>query len=177
MGIDTEKGTQMKYIAEIDNLEFPIEILDDKSVLFGEECISVDIASVKGQPLYSLLVNGDSYEGYVYQNEDTWQVLLLGQFFSVKITDEREKHLGTHAVFQSKNRDFFLHAPMPGMVISVLVEENQSVEKGAVLVILESMKMQNELRSPIKGKISHIKAKEGHTVEQKQVLLIMDTVE
>jgi len=167
----------MKYIAEIDNLEFPIEVLDDKSVLFGDECISVDIASVKGQPLYSLLVNGDSYEGYVYQNEDAWQVLLLGQFYSVKVTDERERHLGTHGIFQSQRRDFSLHAQMPGLVISVLVEESQSVEKGAVLVILESMKMQNELRSPIKGKISHIKVMEGQTVEQKQVLLIMDTME
>jgi biotin carboxyl carrier protein len=164
----------MKYIAEIDDQEFPIEILDDYHVSFGDENITVDFSSIKEQPLYSLLVNGESYEGYVFQNEDTWQVLLLGQFFSVKVTDERERHLRALEASIAQHKDHTIKAPMPGLIVSILVEDNQQVEKGRVLIILESMKMQNELRSPLSGTISHIRVSEGETVEQKQILLTVD---
>jgi biotin carboxyl carrier protein len=164
----------MRYLAEIDDQEFPIEILDDHHVWFGDENITVDITSVKGQPLYSLLVNGESYEGYVFPDEDAWQVLLLGQFFSVKVTDERERHLRTVESTIAQPGGHTLKAPMPGLIISICVEESQQVEKDTVLIILESMKMQNELRSPLAGTISHIRVSEGETVEQKQILLTVD---
>lgn len=161
----------MKYIAEIDGMEFPVEILDEHHVRFGEEIIDVDLAAVSGQPLYSLLVNGESYEGYIYPDEDTWQVLLLGQFYSVQVTDERERRLRTSALGTTTTSEFSLRAPMPGLIVSIQVEEGQQVEKGHILVILESMKMQNELRSPRSGKISRLRVKSGDSVEQKQILL------
>ncbi len=161
----------MKYIAEIDGLEFPVEILDEHRVRFGEEIIEVDLAEVSGQPLYSLLVNGESYEAYVYPDEDLLQVLLLGQFFSVRVMDEREKRLRTSGLAAAISGEFTLKAPMPGLIIAVPVEEGQQVEKGQILVILESMKMQNELRAPRPGKISRLRVKPGESVEQKQALL------
>jgi biotin carboxyl carrier protein len=60
---------------------------------------------------------------------------------------------------------------MPGLVISIQVKENQVIAQGEVLVILESMKMQNELKSPRDGIISRIRVKEGDSVERKQTLL------
>jgi biotin carboxyl carrier protein len=60
---------------------------------------------------------------------------------------------------------------MPGLVIAIPVVEGQEVKKGQVLLILESMKMQNELKSPRDGKISRIRVKPGESVEQKQALL------
>jgi biotin carboxyl carrier protein len=60
---------------------------------------------------------------------------------------------------------------MPGLVVAVPIQENQDVEKGQVLLVLESMKMQNELRSPRAGKVQRIKVKPGESVEQRQVLL------
>lgn len=161
----------MKYIAEIDGLEFPVEIVDERHVRFGEETLEVDLAAVSGQSLYSLLVNGESYEGYVYPDEEIWQVLLLGQFYSVRVTNEREKHLRTSERAAAPSGEFTLKAPMPGLVVAVPVEEGQQVEKGQILLILESMKMQNELRSPRPGKVSRIRVRSGESVEQKQVLL------
>lgn len=161
----------MKYIAEIDGLEFPLEILDEHHVRFGEEIIEVDLAAVSGQPLYSLLANGESYEGYVYTDEDALQVLLLGQFFSVRVMDEREKRLRTSGLVGAASGEFTLKAPMPGLIVAVQVEEGQQVEKGQILVILESMKMQNELRAPRPGKVARIRVKPGESVEQKQTLL------
>jgi biotin carboxyl carrier protein len=62
---------------------------------------------------------------------------------------------------------------MPGLVVAVLVEEGQAIKKGQVMLILESMKMQNELKAPRDGVMSRIRVKAGESVEQKQSLLSM----
>jgi len=161
----------MKYIAEIDGMEFPVEIIDDHHIRFGNEIIEVDLAAVSGQSLYSLLMDGESYEGYIYPDEDFWQVLLLGQFFSVRVLDEREKRLRIPQQGPTPSTEFTLKAPMPGLVVAVMVAEGQLVEKGQILLILESMKMQNELRSPRPGTVTRMRVRTGESVEQKQVLL------
>jgi len=56
-------------------------------------------------------------------------------------------------------------------VVAVSVEEGQEIQKGQVVMILESMKMQNELKAPRSGKVGRIQVKPGETVEQRQVLL------
>ncbi|MGA2504847.1 MAG: biotin/lipoyl-containing protein [Anaerolineales bacterium] len=162
----------MKYIAEVDGLEFPIEILDEHHICFGGETIEVDLAAVSGQLLYSLIVNGESFEGYVYPDERSWQVLLLGRSYSIFIEDEREKRLRTtEAGIVSPGREYTLKAPMPGLAVAVPIDEGQRVEKGQILVILESMKMQNELRAPFEGNVARLKIKAGEGVQQKQALL------
>jgi biotin carboxyl carrier protein len=164
----------MRYISEVDGLEFPVEILDDHHVLFGGEVLTVDLAAVSGEPLYSLIVNGESYEGYVFPDDDGWQVLLLGQFYQVRVEDEREKRLRVASQAGTKQGgEFVLKAPMPGLIVSVPVNDAQVVEKGQTLVVLESMKMQNELRAPFAGKVTHLRVKPGERVEQKQTLLIL----
>ena len=161
----------MKYIAEIDGMEFPIEILDENHVRFGDEVIEVDLAVVGDQSLYSLLVNGESYEGYIYPDEDTWQVLLLGKSYSVHVMDEREIRLRSSAFLSVATGEYTLRAPMPGLIIAVQVEEGQQVQTGQILAVLESMKMQNELRAPRAGKVTRLRIKSGDSVKQKQILL------
>jgi propionyl-CoA carboxylase alpha chain len=60
---------------------------------------------------------------------------------------------------------------MPGLVVAVPVNEGQKVEKGQVLLVLESMKMQNELKAPREGMVGRVRVKPGESVEQKQTLL------
>jgi biotin carboxyl carrier protein len=164
----------MKYISEVDGLEFTVEILDEHHVRFGGDILEVDLAAIGGEPLYSLIVNGESFEGYVYPGEEGWQVLLMGQFYQVHVEDEREKRLrNTFQGSAHPGTESVIKAPMPGLVISVPVGEGQDVEKGQILVILESMKMQNELRAPVAGKIVRLRIKAGESVEQKQVLLTL----
>jgi len=162
----------MKYIAEVDGLEFPVEIIDDQHVRFGEEILEVNLAAVSGVPLYSLIVNNESFEGYVYPDEAGWQVLLQGQSYHVQVEDERENRLRTvGGAMERPGAEFVLKAPMPGLVIDVLVTEGQSVEKGQILLILESMKMQNELRASHTGVVARLRVKAGESVQQKQILL------
>ena len=67
--------------------------------------------------------------------------------------------------------EYHLRAPMPGLVVAIPVAEGQAVKKGEVILILESMKMQNELKSPRDGTIGRIRVRPGESVEQKQTLL------
>jgi biotin carboxyl carrier protein len=162
----------MKYITTIDNHEFMIEIVDERHIRIGERLLQVDFESVSGQPVYSLILDGKSYESFVYQGEEDWQVLLRGRLYPVTVEDEREKRLhaaGSGGV--AEGGEFLLRAPMPGLVVSIQVNEGQEVEKGHVLAILESMKMQNELKAPRAGKVERIRVKAGESVEQKQTLL------
>lgn len=161
----------MKYVTTIDEQEFAIEIIDEKRIRINEQVLEVDLMAVSGQPVYSLLIGGKSYEAYVYPEEKDWQVLLRGRQYQAVVEDEREKRLKTAGGAKAESGEFHLKSPMPGLVVSIPVGEGQQVKKGQVLVILESMKMQNELKSPRDGTVHRIRIKPGESVEQRQTLL------
>lgn len=163
----------MKYIATIGDRRFTVEIIDDHHVSLDGQMMAVDFDSICDQPVYSLLVNSQSFEAYVYPGEeDLWQVLLHGRLFEVQVEDERESRLRSVSGAAGGERgEFMLKAPMPGLVVAVPVAEGQSVEKGDVLLILESMKMQNELKAPQAGTVARVRVQAGETVEQRQTLL------
>lgn len=162
----------MKYVTKINDTEFLVEIIDEKHIRINDKVLDVDFQSVSGQPVYSLIIDGKSYEAYVSPDEENWQVLLRGRLYQAQVEDEREKRLrAASGGGASESGEFHLKAPMPGLVVAIPVEEGQQVKKGQVLLILESMKMQNELKSPRDGTIHRIKIQTGETVEQKQNLL------
>jgi len=162
----------MKYITTVADKDYLVEIIDEKHISVNGKTYQVDFESVSGQPVYSLIVDGKSHESYVQQGEDNWQVLLRGRLYPVIVEDEREKRLRAAAGGGvAESGEFHLKSPMPGLVVAVPVAEGQEVKKGQVLLILESMKMQNELKSPRAGTIGRIRVKSGESVEQKQTLL------
>lgn len=162
----------MKYVTTVASKEFTIEVIDESHISIDGKIVEVDFESISGQPVYSMLIDGKSYESYVYKGDEDWQVLLLGRQYPVTVEDERERRLKTAVGGKAEaTGEFHLKAPMPGLVVAVSVEEGQQVEKGQVLAILESMKMQNELKSPRAGTVQRIKVKAGESVEIKQTML------
>jgi biotin carboxyl carrier protein len=162
----------MKYITTIEDKQFTVEIVGEKQISVDGKVYEIDFESVSGQPVYSLIVDGRSHEAYIYQGEESWQVLLRGRQFTVTVEDEREMRLRAAAGGRvSETGEFHLRAPMPGLVVAVPVTEGQEVRKGQVILILESMKMQNELKAPRDGTIGRIRVRPGESVEQKQTLL------
>jgi biotin carboxyl carrier protein len=162
----------MKYVASISDKDYLIEILDGEHVSLDGEIYRIDFEPVSNQPVFSLLINGQSYEAHVYQSDEGLQVLLHGTFYLAKVEDERERRLRAAAGGRADDTgEYLLKSPMPGLVVSIPVKEGQPVEKGQVLVVLESMKMQNELKSPRDGTVSRIRVDVGETVEQKQTIL------
>lgn len=165
----------MKYLTTVDGRTYTIEINDDRRVMVDGVEYEVDLARVGDQPVYTLLINGQSHEAFVYEGEeaDIWHVLLHGALHSALVEDEREKRLraASSAVAGSASGEFSLKAPMPGLIVAVPVVEGQAVQKGDILVILESMKMQNELKAPRAGAVTRVKVKAGDSVEHHQVLV------
>ena len=162
----------MKYVSSVNGIEYLIEIIDERHITVNGKKLAVDFNSVSGQPVYSLIVDGKSFEGFVYPGEIEWEVLLMGRQFPIKVEDEREKRLRAAAGGSvSETGEFHLKAPMPGMVVSIPVDEGQEIKKGQVLLILESMKMQNELKAPRDGTVGRVRVKPGESVEQRQTLL------
>lgn len=162
----------MKYITEVEGKQFIVEIVDDKHVRVDDKLYEIDFETVSGQPVYSLIVDGKSHESYIYQGDDNWQVLLHGRLYPVTVEDEREKRLRAAAGGGvAETGEYHLRAPMPGLVVAIPIAEGQEVKRGQVILILESMKMQNELKSPRDGTIGRIRVKPGESVEQKQTLL------
>lgn len=162
----------MKYVATSGEREILIEILDEHHITVDGVSYEIDFESVSEQTVYSLLANNNSYDALVYESEEGWQVLLHGSQYVLLVEDERERRLrASLGGGPPDNVDFHLRAPMPGLIVTVPVSEGQIVDKGDVLVVLESMKMQNQLKSPRPGKISRVQVKAGDSVEQRDTLL------
>jgi len=165
----------MKYITTIDDKEFLVEIIDDRHVSIDGKIVEVDFESVESQPVFSLIVDGKSYEAYVYEGEEDLEVLLKGQLFHSRVEDERERRLrAASGSGVAKSGTYYLKAPMPGLVVAISVREGQEIKKGDVLLILESMKMQNELKSPRDGIVGRILIGAGDSVEQRQKILSVE---
>ena len=152
-----------------------MDIIDEHHIVVDDVIYEVDFDSVSDQPVYSLIVDGQSYESFVYQSDEGLQVLLHGKLYPANVEDERERRLRAALGGRVIQRgDYHLKAPMPGLIIAIPVSDEQFVKKGEVLLILESMKMQNELKSPRDGKVSRIRIQEGDSVEQRETLLTIE---
>ncbi len=163
----------MKYITTVEEKEFSIEIIEDEDAILVEGVrYEYDFTAVGNQPVFTLLLNGKSYEAYVYESTEGLKVLLQGTQYPATVIDERELRLRSALGGRpTSGGEFYLRAPMPGLIIDVPVEEGQTVEKGQVLLILESMKMQNELTSPRQGVVSRLRVEAGDNVEVNETLL------
>jgi biotin carboxyl carrier protein len=102
----------------------------------------------------------------------TITILHNGKKLNFKIIeplDELLKSMGLESAFVSKISE--LKAPMPGLVIDVLMKEGDEIKKGDKLVVLEAMKMENILKSPVDGKIKSISILKGQAVDKNQLLI------
>jgi biotin carboxyl carrier protein len=165
----------MKYVTTVDSTTFSVEILDDHRISVDGKEYHVDFTMIGDQPVYSLLINGKSLEAHAVPQEDQWNIILRGKLYEARVEDERARHArALPGAAPTDTGEFFLKSPMPGLVVSIPVEPGQQVEKGATLAILESMKMQNELRAPRAGTVREVRANPGQAVEQKQVLVVLE---
>jgi biotin carboxyl carrier protein len=111
----------------------------------------------------------------VQPTEAGLEVLLQGRLYVVEVEDERQRTLRESSSGQARDRgQFCLRSPMPGLIVAVPVAEGQAVTRGQDLVVLESMKMQNELKAPRDGVVGDVRVHAGDRVEHDQILLTVD---
>lgn len=167
----------MGFLAKLGDQSYTIEIEEiGKSVyrvaVDGNEFL-VD-GKKTGRTNYSLIVDDRSFEIEVDHTEDEYRVLVDGRNYHINLVDERRVRVGgTQSGLELQGRQL-ISVPMPGKIIAVLVSEGDAVEKGQGLVIVEAMKMENEVRSPVTGTVRDIKVKPGDTVEGGAVLVVVE---
>lgn len=133
-----------------------------------------DIIKVR-EDVYSIIKDGRSYEVELVKHmpEDKKLVVKVNNTsYTLDIKDKYDDllhSLGLDNLATKKVND--IKAPMPGMVLNILVSEGQEVKKGDALIVLEAMKMENILKSPTDGVIKKIAINKGIAVEKNQLLI------
>lgn len=165
----------MKYLATVEGKSFEIEILDSGEVLFNGERYALDLHSIDGMNLYSLLLGNISYDVMVEEESTRYQVLVQGELFTAEVRDARNDGLlGTSASPLILSGEVEISAPIPGVVVHVPVQPGEPVRTGQVLVVLESMKMENELKSPCDGLVKALYVSRSDAVNQGQILVVVE---
>ena len=166
----------MKYFVTVGEQELELE-LGAGGVRFGDGGpLPAELVTAPGTPLRHLVLDGRGRRLAATRDEDGWTLLIDGRRLRVRVEDER-----THAIRElaglegpgSGPRE--LRAPMPGLVVRVLVEPGQSVSRGDGMVVMEAMKMENELRADADGTVAEVRVEEGSTVAQDEVLVTLET--
>lgn len=119
---------------------------------------------------FSVLLNGESHQVRIAPRPDGTLTLHTGLAeYQAEVIDPRVWRGRRHGALEAEGRQQ-IAAPMPGKVVRVLVKQGDAVEAGQGLIVVEAMKMQNEIRSPKRGKVEKLLAKEGQAVNAGEVL-------
>jgi biotin carboxyl carrier protein len=132
--------------------------------------IDADTAEIS-RGVYSILLDGRSFEVTVEESGEGLLVRTAGREFQLEIVDSRSWRRGRSGSIELEGRQE-VTAPMPGKIVRVLAAPGQKVEAGQGLLVIEAMKMQNEIRSPKSGTLDRL-AQEGQTVKAGEILAIV----
>ncbi len=161
----------MKVVVDMlgrtETLDFLIEENDAKFRFGSEAERAASILAVE-PGVYSVVMNGRSYDARVSGKT----VLLCGRAIDVDVRDPRAMAASKGAA-SGHGRQQIL-SPMPGKVVRILIAVGDSVEAGQGLIVVEAMKMQNEMKSPKAGVVVAMKAQEGATVGAGDVLAVIE---
>ena len=162
----------MKYEVRVGARRHEIEIAGTRVTVDGVEC-RAGLDSLPGTPLRQLFLDGRCWTlAMESAGRGAWRIEIAGDRFEVDVVDERTAHIRSLAGGgASAPGPAVLKAPMPGLILAVLVEPGQSVAAGQSLVVLEAMKMQNDLKAAGPGVVEQVTAQAGRTVERGEVLI------
>jgi biotin carboxyl carrier protein len=162
----------MKYLVTVAGREIPVEV-NGGTVRVGDRELPAHLSPVPGTPLRHLQLAAESHSlAMDPAGPGVWQVQVRGGRYEIEVVDERTRYIrsltGSGA---ARAGPAHLKAPMPGLVVRILVTPGQAIEPGQGLVVLEAMKMENELRAGAAGTVRSVPVEPGQAVEKGQVLV------
>lgn len=172
VAVDESDGAATQ--AEVDGVTAPIDWR-----VVGAAARSLAAEGAAGH--YSLLIGAASYDIYARSiaAEDTsegaqaYEVTVGARTFIITLRDERTQALAHLAGGAHHSGDAPIRAPMPGLVSNVLAQEGQDVARGQAIIVLEAMKMENDLTTPRAGVVKSVRVRKGQTVNQGDTLAIV----
>jgi len=172
----------MDYLVKIEDKEYIVTIDSSKhppQIKINGEPVITEFSTRSNNSEIQLLMDNRSYDVEVVkqrgsQNGD-FSVFIYGREFSLYAEDERLAKIREVAgMGPGGDARMELHAPMPGLVTKILKKPGDSVARGESLIIVEAMKMENELKSLIDGTIKEIKVKAGQSIDKNALLVLFE---
>lgn len=156
----------MRYRVTIGGQTVHVDLSGDRVMVDGRP-VAAELHAVPGTPLRQLAESGHTTTFAMTRTADGWRLLHRGEVWDAEVVDERTRQLreitggsprvgGRHVV----------SAPMPGLVLRVEVEPGAEIAAGGSLVVIEAMKMENELTSPIAGAVTAVHVSPGDAVDK-----------
>jgi pyruvate carboxylase subunit B len=170
----------MRYHVTIRSRVFEVDVEGAHVTVDGEQ-FEAHLAAVPGTPLQHLLLAGNSWTVAAQRLEHAaaqrWALGAVGERFEVEVQDERTSQIQALTGRRpAPAGGGVVKAPMPGLVVRVEVGVGQRVDAGAGLVVVEAMKMENELRAPRPGVVETIHVVAGQAVEKGAALVTLAPV-
>lgn len=163
----------MKYVTIVNDKQYEIDIERDGTIKVNGEPRSIDFLPLDSS-LFSVIMSNESYELVIEERDGRVDVQMGGRLYETEVLDERAQLLASRrGGIGADSGEISIKSPMPGLIVAVPVSEGEEVTKGQTLVILESMKMQNELKAPREGTVQRVSVQAGQSVEQNKLLITM----
>jgi pyruvate carboxylase subunit B len=163
----------MRYVIDVDGERTTVELSGDE-VRIGDEVVQARLADVEGTPV-SLLTIGDRVYRLVARRGEArglYTLSLDGRRFAIEALDERTRAIrDLAAAARAAAGPAPLVAPMPGLIVRIQVQAGDEVTAGQGLVVMEAMKMENELRATAAGVVKAVHAVAGTAVEKGALLV------
>lgn len=122
-----------------------------------------------------VIVDGEKFEVDIEKNGDSWNVEIEGKKFSIKIDQKTSKNQSKSRKGRGKRKKSGkISSSIPGKIVSLNVKLGDQVEQGQVVMILEAMKMQNEILAPLSGKIVEVNCESGDSIEANMPLIVIE---
>ena len=162
----------MKYFVTVNGREIEVEADGERITVAGRE-LTASLHAVAGTPLRHLVIDGRSTLLAVESlGGGQWAVAVRGERHELAVVDERTRYIRSLTGSGDRKRGpSVLKAPMPGLVVRVQVEVGQQVAAGDPVVVLEAMKMENQLKAPAPGVVGAVGVVQGEAVEKGRILL------
>ncbi len=165
----------MRFEVRIDKRTRTVELTREAnrwSFMLDGDLVDADAVEIAPNS-FSILLNGKSHEVRVTPTPTGTLTLQTGrQEFTAEVLDPRAWRGRRSGALEAEGRQQVL-APMPGKIVRVLVQAGEKVEGGQGLIVVEAMKMQNEIRSPKSGTVERLLAKEGQPVNAGELLCVV----
>jgi biotin carboxyl carrier protein len=166
----------MRYIADVDGRTYNVDVNEEtREVRLEDQTIAADLQQVTAPNLFSLIKDGHSYEIFAEPADKGFAIRIAGRRYLVNVADERTLRLErVQRQTVERRGEMVVKAPMPGLVVAVLVAAGDTVKAGQSLLILMAMKMENELRSFSDGTVISVAVQKGDKVDVGQALLAIE---
>lgn len=165
----------MRYFVTIAGRDVEVDLTGPTPVVDGTP-MDAQLVALPGTDTRHLLVNGRSYALTATPGDrrGRWQLGVGAERFTADAVDERTRAIREMTGGAADTADKTVLAPMPGLVVKVEVEVGQAVKAGQGVIVVEAMKMENELKAPSDGVVASIAVKPGQTVDKGATLLVLE---